>query len=65
MLSTALPPPSSITVMEITQSSIQIKWAMDPRGRMKTKGTFQTQIEYYILYIINIYVIFSISPFLS
>lgn len=34
----ALPAPTSVSIIEITHTSIEIKWTMDPRGRMKTKG---------------------------
>ncbi|GFU44261.1 down syndrome cell adhesion molecule-like protein Dscam2 [Trichonephila clavipes] len=34
----ALPAPSSVTVVSETSSSLELKWVMDSRGRIKTKG---------------------------
>ncbi|GIY08903.1 down syndrome cell adhesion molecule-like protein 1 homolog, partial [Caerostris extrusa] len=34
----ALPAPSSVTVVSETSSSLELKWIMDSRGRIKTKG---------------------------
>ncbi|KAF8795950.1 Down syndrome cell adhesion molecule-like [Argiope bruennichi] len=34
----ALPAPSSVTVVTETSSSLELKWTMDTRGRIKTKG---------------------------
>lgn len=50
----ALPAPTSVSIIEITHTSIEIKWTMDPRGRMKTKGMSSKLLLFNILKIIYI-----------